>query len=568
MDKEQLIEALNSAISAKNLEKLEELGKQAVENFPKEAFGYSFLSDFFSASETPDYVKAQTCIAKACELAPKNAEYLVRFANLKEEQKLYDDARVLYLKALIIDENNFEALKNMGLYEMRVSKMMDKAKEYLEKAKSVNEKDKLVNLHLAELYYNQKNLEDALISINLAQTKEFNEPATVMLIKILFALGNNKNGLKVYDSLVSKRPDNVGYRYDFAQKLYDSNVYGEAAVQLKKGMDLSDEEIPSTIVDKYIKALTLNGKEAEAISELNKVIKENPDNYLYYNLRVNAHIFAKNFKSAIEDLEKIVRLLKDDNLNFEYREKLAFLNLNEGNTEEARTIFEKMSGNTLHAKVGLYGLGILEFTQENHSLAYHFLRKAKLKGNKDAEKFIYNRLQDYLNGVKDKLIADSQGNVASNAQSSIIKKLSGKLWCFSDLDSKALSSQPENVYKSFVNSFKASSLVITEKGGLFVKSVNAEPMVFKILSEEGNVLKAEFIVLDGTRKYEATITLKGSDEIIFSELEGENLHFKNTKLTEIPLVVLKAYIRTMIPSDMKFMGSGVEKISETFFKPA
>ena len=94
----------------------------------------------------------------------------------------------MYLKALGVDENNFEALKNMGLYEMRVSKMLDKAKDYLEKAKSINDEDQSVNLHLSELYYNQNNLEDALISINLALSNVFNEPATVMLIKILFAL--------------------------------------------------------------------------------------------------------------------------------------------------------------------------------------------------------------------------------------------------------------------------------------------------------------------------------------------------------------------------------------------
>jgi tetratricopeptide (TPR) repeat protein len=568
MDKEKLISDLKKALDSSNFAALEPLAKSAVENYPTEAFGYAYLADFFGSKEQLNYKKAQTCIAKACELSPQNASYFVKFANLKEEQYLYEDARVLYLKALNADENNFEALKNMGLYELRVSRMLDKAKDYLTKAQTIQSEDKLVNLHLAELYYEQKNLEDALISINLALDNTFDESTTVLLIKILFALGNHKNGLKVYDSLVTKRPENIGYRFDFAQKLYNAKVYGEAATQLKKAMDMSTEDVPESFVDLYVKSLTMNGKEAEAIAALDQVIKENPDNFIYYNLRANAYLFTKNVPKAIQDLKEIIRLLNDSNLNFEYREKLGFLLLKNDETEAAKAIFEEMTANTIQAKVGLYGLGIIAFSQDDFALSYHFLKKAKLKGNTDAEKFIYQKLNNYLKELKDKAIAANAKHLAANTASPMIQNLSGKLWCFDSLDSKALSAQPENVYNSIVKSLQSSSFVITNTGTLMVKSVHAEATIFSIIEESEALIKLACTVLDGSRKHETTIRLQSNNQIIVSEQEGVSLHFKATDLDKIPLAVLKAYNRTLIPEEISFLGKDIETISNAFFKPA
>ena len=566
MEKETLVSDLEKAIQTNNISSLESLAKTAVEQFPQEAFGYAYLATLFSSKEQLDYKKAQTCIAKACELAPSESSYLVKFANLKEEQFLYEEARILYLKALNIDENNFEALKNMGLYELRVSGMFDKAKDYLLKAHAIEKEDKLVNLHLAELYYEQKNLEDALISINLALGNAFDEPTTVLLIKILFALGNKKDGLKVYDSLVAKRPDNISYRFDFAQKLYNSRVYGEAATQLKKAMDMSTDSVPASFVDLYVKALTMNGKEAEAIATLNTVIENEPDNYVYYNLRANAYLFSNNIADAIKDLKEIIRLLDDNNLDFDYREKLGFLLLKNQEVDASKAVFEAMISNTIQAKVGLYGLGIVAFSQDDFALAYHFLKKAKLKGNSDAEKFIYKKLNNYLSDIKNKAIAANASHIESNAASSLIQKINGKLWSFSSLDSQVLNTQPENVYNSIVNSFQSTSFVLTEKGTLMVKSVHAEGTVFHIIEENDQDLKLACTAVDGSRKYEVNLHMSSDNELIMTEKAGENIHFKATKLNEIPFAVSKAYNRTMIPQEMEFLGANAEAISSAFFK--
>ena len=156
MDKSQIKEELQSALENKDYNTLEELSKKAIEEMPKDGLGYFYLAEWFLGQDSPDYVKAETCLAKACELETESGDYYVRFADLKESYRNYDDARILYLKALKVDETNFVALKSMGLYELRVSKMFNKAKEYFERAKNQQPDDITINMHLAELYFEKE----------------------------------------------------------------------------------------------------------------------------------------------------------------------------------------------------------------------------------------------------------------------------------------------------------------------------------------------------------------------------------------------------------------------------
>lgn len=566
MDKSQIKKDLQSALDSNDLDKLEALSKKAVEELPKDGIGYYYLAEWYLGQANPDYVKAETCLAKACELETESGDYYVRFADLKESYKKYDDARILYLKALNIEEDNFQALKSMGLYELRVSRMLDKAKEYFEKAKVQQPDDRTINMHLAELYFEEGNLEDALISVNLALTKEFNEEVTNILIKILFALGNRKDGLKVYDSLVNKRPDNPGYRLQFGEKLFQSNVYGEAAVQFKKGFNiLGEDNLPTDLVKKYVTSLVLVGKNDEALYELNTFIKKYPDDYLLYKLRAQNHLIAGQEEKAIDDYKKIIEIIDESNIDFEYRKSLAMLLLKNGKDDEAKAMYEKMLEKSIHCSEGFYGLGLIEAKGGNLKQAYSFLKKGKLKGNRDAEKLIYSKMQPYLNELKLKLIESNKSNVSANEKSALLDKVSGSLWAFSDLNSEVLSKQPENIMNSVIESLRSCSLLLSASGGMLVKALHAESFVFSIKEESGDSLVLTAQALDGTRTYDVTLSLKGS-KLMYSEQAGEEFIFTKANLSEIPDGVKKSYMRTTIPSDMEFMGSASEAVSKAFFK--
>ena len=189
--------------------------------------------------------------------------------------------------------------------------------------------------------------------MNLALTNEFNEEVTNILIKILFALGNRKDGLKVFGSLVNRRPDDVGYRLGFGEKLYASNVYGEASVQFKKGFDLmAEEELPTDLVKKYVTSLVLVGKNDEALYELNKFIEKYPDDYLLYKLRAQNHLIAGEESKAIDDYKKIISIINENNIDFEYRKSLAMLLLKNGQDDEAKAMYEQMLEKSLQSSEG------------------------------------------------------------------------------------------------------------------------------------------------------------------------------------------------------------------------
>ena len=143
--------------------------------------------------------------------------------------------------------------------------------------------------------------------------------------------------------------------------------------------------------------------------------------------------------------------------------------------------------------------------------------------------------------------------------------MSGVLWSFSDINSQTLSSQPENIMTSVMNSLRSCSLLLSPTGGMFVKALHAESFIFSIKEESDNKIVLESRALDDTRDFNSTISLNG-DKLIYSEQEGEEFIFTKTNLSEIPDGVKKSYMRTTIPSDMEFMGSSAEKVSKAFFK--
>lgn len=568
MDKQKLLAALQAALAQKNQAQLEELGKQAVIDFPNDSFGYAYLAEYFLLESPSNYPKAETCLVKAIEFDAANMEYINKFAGLKEEQGLYEDARILYLKALHKDANNVTALTNMGLYELRISKMLDKSIEYLKKAATLDPQDKNIQLHLAEAYFEAKDLGEALVAVSKAITDEFDEPTTLMLIKVLDALGDKPKALKVYDRLVLERPTVAAYRFDFANRLYDSNVCGETIIQTQKGLELmGDEHVEPIFYQPMLKSLYLLKRYDEVIQILNGFIKNDPNNVAFYIQRADS-IFAKDdFDATIKEYHKILELLEDPNLNIEYRKRLGYLLMRVGKIGEAKAIFEEMTKSELYAPVGNCGLGLMAFKEGNLEEAYSLMKKAKLKGNKDAEDFIYQKMQDYLIEKRTQLLAKNAVEASKNSASAFIQKITGVLWQFDTMQSEALKDQAQQIKDTINNSLQSFSVTFTEKGALFVKSIQADAMVYKILSESASSVQLELTNLDGTKVINATLTLQNGD-LTFSEKAGENLNFKKANLSDISVPVYKAYMRTMTPDDMEFLGAKAKVIVETFFQPA
>lgn len=564
MSKEQLLADLESALNSKNIQVLENLSKSAVEQYPNEAFGYLYLAEYFLNLEFPVYPKAEICIVKAIELEPENAKHYCRFSNVKLSQGEVEESRLLNLKALQIDANSVDALLGLGRYELYNAEIYDKAIDYLTKIVNIDPENKKANLYLAHAYFRKDNISEALVHISKVLVAGFDEEVTLVYIEILEALFDIKQLIQAYDMLVLKCPDNAHYRFEFAKHLFNGSIFSEVVIQIKKGIELSTNPVS---VDQYVpllKSLFILNQTDEFFAIINDLIQKNPSNNDLYELRLKAHLSSSNFEAALADLNSIIGIINDPVFASDYLVQKGQILFRLNREAEAIEIFEMLSNNEASAMDGLYNLGMLNLKKGNSEKAYSLLKEARLRGSLEAESAIYERMIDYLDGVKAKILDANAAEVSKNQNSEFLNKIFGKLWIFESLDSKAMKSVSELIANNVVESLKSFTMFLTEKGGILVKAIQTDAVAYKIISETENSVKLHLIVLDGTKTMDVNLSLSGN-KLLFSERDGEVIHFQELKLDQIPEYVVDAYLRTLVPEEMEFMGEKASALTACFF---
>jgi tetratricopeptide (TPR) repeat protein len=564
MNKEQLISSLSLAISSRNIQELETLSKTAVENFPDDAFGYVYLSAYFSMIDVPEFSKAEICIVKAIELEPSNADFYTRFSELKFAQGNIEESRLLNLKALQFDANNVSALTSLGKYELYNADLYDNAIKYLAKAVEIQPDNRKANLYLAYAFYKKGNFSDALVSISVALKGEFDEEVTLVYIDILESLYDTKQLIEAFDMLVLKNPNNPQYRFRFAKHLFDANIFEETVVQIKKGIELSSSNLSYKIYLPLLKSLFILDKKDEFFVIINDLITNNNAEIELYELRINANVSESKLESALDDTEKIIQIINDFVMSADYQIQKAYLLLKLNRKEEAINIFEQLTANELTAKDGLFNLGMMSLKSEDFPKAYDLLKKARLYGSFNAEKIIYENLYEYLDSVREKLLNENINEVQGNLKSVFLNKIFGKLWIFNELDSQAMKSVSEVIVNNVIDSLKSFTLFMTEIGGVLVKSIQTDSFTYKIISENQDSAKIHFIMLDGSKTMDINLSLQNGI-LHFSERDGEILKFTELSLKDIPEYVEDAYLRTLVPEEMEFMGEKGNSIIQHFF---
>lgn len=564
MNKEQLISKLSLAISSRNIQELESLSKTAVENFPDDAFGYVYLSAYFSMLDVPEFSKAEICIVKAIELEPSNADFYTRFSELKNAQGNIEESRLLNLKALQLDANNLSALTSLGKYELYNANLYDNAIRYLAKAVEIQPNNRKANLYLAHAYSKIGNFSDALVSISVALKGEFDEDVTLVYIDILESLYDTKQLIEAFDMLVLKSPDNPQYRFRFAKHLFDANIFTETVIQIKKGIELSDSNLSYKVYLPLLKSLFILDKKDEYFEIINGLITKNSAEIELYELRINANVSESKLEAALDDTEKIIQIINDFVMSADYQIQKAYLLLKLNRKEGAINIFEQLAANESTAKDGLFNLGMLNLKLGNNEKAYIMLKEARLRGKIEAESAIYERMIDYLDGVKAKILEENAAAVSNNQNSVFLNKVFGKLWIFESLDSKAMKSVSELIANNVIESLKSFTMFLTEKGGILVKAIQTDAITYKIISETEDSAKLHLILLDGTKTMDVNLSLSGT-KLLFSERDGEVIHFQELKLDQIPEYVVDAYLRTLVPEEMEFMGDKASQLTASFF---
>lgn len=564
MDKEQLLVALKAALAEKNQSKLEDLGKQAVENFPDDTFGYVYLAEAMMLLEEPKYAHAEMLLAKAIQLDSNNLEYKLRFGAIKEEQGLLSDAAILYRQVLNSDANNFAALKGLGVTELYDSQDYESAIDFLTKALSIKSSDSDVYAMLAESYNNLGRYQDALTATNKGLAGGFHEGcATAKLITLEF-LHSTEGADDLFRKLVEIRPEEFTYRFNFGKLLLEEGKAAEAEAQFVKALSIIDDGNP-LLRNLLADALLKQGKFAEALKRYEECIKIlDSDPYLYAS-RAEAKLGLKDDKGAMADLDIAIAKAGDDPVAtapFIVQKALAYQVL--GDVKKAKELLKPLCENNVTRAEGCYGIGIVLHRSGNDEMAYTMLKVSKQMKHIEAIKYIELYLSDYLHQKRQAILQNNAAEISKNAQSAFLNKISGKLWRFKDLKSKKMDAFDEKLQAKIKESLGVLSVVFTEKGVVFMNDGEGDALTYKINNESADNAKMEFRVLDGDRTFGVEIKFDNKN-ILFSKEENEWITLEEQDLKTIPTALKDNFKGAMKKEQVDYLGDKAKAVLQAIY---
>ena len=137
---------------------IEELEKVAV-SFPEDASVWYYLGKIYFKQK--NYIKAWNAAMKAKEKAPTSDEVRVLLAWLSLQENQFDNAKIYFAKALLLNPNNVDALLGLANINSREDNFDEAEKNYL-KASEIAPNDFDMHNNYAEMRYRQNRLSEAL----------------------------------------------------------------------------------------------------------------------------------------------------------------------------------------------------------------------------------------------------------------------------------------------------------------------------------------------------------------------------------------------------------------------
>ncbi len=227
---------------------------------------YYLLATYYYKHNNPSLGLAQ--INKALKIAPNNASYLLLKGKLFYAQGKLVDAFLVLQKALEKNPHSAETFLFLGMTAEGLKKL-DKAEEYYKKALKLNPDYAEAYIKLSSLYMRKREYDKAIQLLDRAMETLSNN------VKILLQLG------RIY--ILQKKLDTAeGY--------------------LKKAAAISPDD-PDVQLS-FSELLVYKGRYREALSKINRVIKQHPYNDKAYYFRGLAYFNLNNYKKAAEDFKK------------------------------------------------------------------------------------------------------------------------------------------------------------------------------------------------------------------------------------------------------------------------
>lgn len=562
MDKVELIEALDTALINYQYETFQELAQQAVSEYSEEAFGYYYLSEALLLERIPRYDEAEVCLAKALEFEPKSLKYMVKLGQLKQLLGRFDDAQIIWGKVLRLDPQNSTALIAKASFLITQYQEFEQGLELINQAISINPEELSAYLYRADALCGLGQHESALVDIELflAAQKEFSEIGTLSKINILKELGRIEETFPLYEQVIEFAPDNHSHHFNYGQNLLNQESFVKAAEHLSLATELVEEKhsmFYRTLGQACLYALQLD----KALVALQTCIELDPKELEAFFMLIQTKIELEQFQEALDDSEKLLHQITEDQGLTErvlLLQGAALLGLKKYQAaEDIYTPLAKTKG--LRQKDAFYGLGTVFYEQGDSNKAYRFMKAAKIARHDLAPEYINAYLQTFLKEIKTRSLKANEAEFSKNEASPFLQQLFGKLWKFSDLESKKLEDWSADQIQKIKDSLSEFSILLTEKGAVLVSNDKEEMLTYRIKKEAKTGALVEFLPLDNFPGFVAKLKLNETG-FTFSKEPNEVLHLEQQDIATVPSALIANYKKHLKKESVAYLGDKVASI--------
>ena len=304
---------------------------------------YNLLSKLYLMGSEP--LAGIETLEPYLEKFPNDLLVQERVARLEVKAKLYADAEKRYESILKIEPDAQTSLLSLSLIQMELDKTnsaeqnLIKLKQYQayesvasyylgilyqdsdrstlaeQMFKDVQDDSYLLDakLHLAEIYFEQKNLQKSMQTLDSIKTNTDVDKIKVLRAKAIFtsATGNNDEAIAYYNQALTLDPDNVAILKAQSLLLYNSDRFEEYESNLLKVLKLNenDADVLNALGYFYVeKKIKLD----QAYDLLNKALSLQPQSYYILDSLGWYFYQVKEYAKAIEYLNKAFEIEQDE----------------------------------------------------------------------------------------------------------------------------------------------------------------------------------------------------------------------------------------------------------------
>lgn len=567
IEREELLEDILDALEDGDYEEAEDLADEAIEEFPKEAFGYYYLGEaqFFQG----DLHEAIYYYGQAIERAPDNPDYKARLALMHAKLGEDQQAKQVYQSVLQQHDAHAASLVALGVYAANANEPQE-ALTYLDRAVESNPDYEDAYEVRAIVHTNLGDTQAALKDVNKAlEYKPNRSELWQQKIDLLDQLGNTDDTAAAFEQWIAQSPEEPRRYHAYGEFLANNDRHADA----ENAYSLAIENQ----IYGHLPALRSflgrgwarlhQGKYVDAVEDFNRVVELEPKIADAYIGLAEARDRQGELEAALVHLDVGLDVVLDQHwlllnkkgvLLTQHKAweaaKAAFTAITELDDEEAQA-------------EGYYSLGKWHQAQGDLEQAFRHWRKASdifhLEADQAIDLYCSEFLEQELKEKEIALLGDLQEKFEENRQSKLLQPLLDQFWTV-DLEAtqknnKLLAQLPAKFGKLLLKTLGNLCLTLTHRGMLVaVPGQDGVRLVYTIEEETKQQVVVAGVPLNGAQRREFTLIPRGKHLVMqgFGDDDGDiDLYLQPTEGSQLSKHIKAVFQKLKDADELSYLGS-------------